>query len=146
MEQNSKIRPTLASDVDIIFSYISHLEEKTFDFKSFRERFMDNIEDPDLIYLVAENESGEVTGFVSCHGQRLLHLERMVFEIQEIYVARYYRDRGIGKALMAALEEKLRETDFEILEVTANVKRTDARRFYGKMGFTQTHIKFSKEL
>jgi (aminoalkyl)phosphonate N-acetyltransferase len=145
MEANHKIRTAASVDVDAIFNFISHLEERSFDFESFKERFSENLNNRANIYLVAVNEEDEPVGFISCHGQCLLHHEGKVFEIQEIYVARNYRDRGIGKALFAALHEKLSKMDCESLEVTAHIKRSDARRFYTKLGFVQTHLKFVKK-
>jgi PhnO protein len=146
MEQIFKIRAASFVDVDIIFSFIGHLEERSFDFDRFKEKYSDNLGRKEVIYLVAVNETDEIIGFISCHGQELLHHEGQVFEIQEMYVARNYRDKGIGKALFTALVEKLGKTDCESLEVTTNVKRTDAKRFYMKLGFVQTHLKFVKEL
>jgi (aminoalkyl)phosphonate N-acetyltransferase len=146
MEQNFKIRGASTGDVDTIFSFISHLEERSFDFNRFKEKFRDNLDNPKIIYLVSVNDQDEVTGFISCHSQDLLHHEEKVFEIQEMYVARNYRDRGIGKALYAALLEKLAKADCESLEVSTQSKRTDAKRFYLKLGFVQSHFKFVKEL
>lgn len=146
MEPNYKIRPAIVHDVDTVFSFISHLEERTFDFNRFKEKYSDNLGREEVIYLVAVNETDDVVGFISCHGQELLHHEGLVFEIQEMYIARNYRDNGIGKALFAALVEKLGKAECESLEVTTHVKRTDAKRFYMKLGFVQTHLKFVKEL
>jgi PhnO protein len=146
MEPNYKIRSAVAHDVDSVFSFISHLEERTFDFNRFKEKFSDNLDNPDIIYLVSVNEQDEVTGFISCHGQDLLHHEEKVFEIQEMYVARNYRDKGIGKALYASLLEKLAKSECESLEVTTHVKRADAKRFYLKLGFVQRHLKFVKAM
>ncbi len=145
MEPDYKIRSASIDDVDTIFSFISHLEERSFDFETFKERFSENLNNKSNIYMVAVNEEDEPIGFISCHGQSLLHHEGKVFEIQEMYIARNYRDRGIGKALFAALQEKLSKMDCESLEVTANIKRSDARKFYTKLGFVQTHVKFVKE-
>ena len=146
MELNYKIRSAAAHDAEIVYSFISHLEERTFDFERFKEKYNDNLDNPDIIYLVSVNEQDEVIGFISCHGQDLLHQEGKVFEIQEMYVARNYRDRGIGKALFADLVEKLGKTDCERLEVTTQNKRSEAKRFYLKQGFVQSHVKFVKEL
>jgi PhnO protein len=146
MEQNYKTRAAALSDLDTIFSFISHLEETSFDPESFRERYEENIKSTSVIYLVAVNEREDVTGFISCHGQSLLHHEGKVFEIQEMYVAKNYRDRGIGKVLFAALEERLAKAGCEILEVTTKDKRSEAKKFYLKLGFVQTHLKFVKEL
>jgi PhnO protein len=146
MEQNYKIRTASTDDVDSIFGFISHLEERSFAFESFKERFSENLNNRAVIYLIAVNEEDEALGFISCHGQSLLHHEGKVFEIQEMYVARNNRDKGVGKALFAAVQEKLARMDCESLEVTTHVKRSDARRFYGKLGFVHTHVKFVKEM
>jgi PhnO protein len=146
METNFKIRAATINDVDIVFCFISHLEERTFDIESFKERFSGNLNNRANIYLVAVDDADEPVGFISCHGQSLLHHEGKAFEIQEMYVARNYRDNGIGKALFAALQERLSKMDCESLEVTAHVKRSDARRFYTKLGFVHTHVKFVKEM
>ncbi len=144
MEQTIKIRGAAPDDLDNVFAFISHLEETTFDFKTFKERFVLNLENKHCIYLVAANEYDEAIGFISCKGQYLLHHEGLVFEIQEMYVARNFRDKGIGKMMFAALEEKLKVIGCASFEVTTNVKRSDARRFYTKLGFVQTHVKFVK--
>ncbi len=145
METNHKIRSAVLTDVNSVYSFISHLEERSFDFENFKERFSGNLNERSNVYLVAVNEENEPIGFISCHGHNLLHHEGKVFEIQEIYVARNFRDQGIGKALFVALQERLSKMDCESLEVTAQVKRSDARRFYLKLGFVQSHVKFVKE-
>lgn len=145
MESSHKIRQAVLGDADTVFSFISHLEERSFDFESFKERFSENLNNRSNIYLVAVNDEDEPIGFISCHGQSLLHHEGKVFEIQEMYVARNWRDRGIGKELFATLQDRLSKMDCESLEVTTQVKRSDARRFYLKLGFAQTHMKFVKE-
>src|ERR1700676_4625898 len=127
MEQNYQIRSANLSDLDTILGFISHLEERSFVFDSFKERYSENLDNPHALFLSVVNEEDEAIGFISCHGQSLLHHEGKVFEIQEMYVARTYRNKGIGKALFAAVEERLRKMDCETLEVTTNAKRSDAR-------------------
>jgi PhnO protein len=146
MEQSIKIRNASLKDAEVIFLFISHLEEMSFNLEDFKVRYAENIDNPDILYLVGVNENDKPLGFLSCHGQSLLHHEGMVFEIQEMYVAKNSRDQGIGKALYAALEERLKALDCQSLEVTTNAKRTDARKFYLKLGFEQNHVKFVKEL
>jgi PhnO protein len=144
MEPSFKIRQADLADVAAVFSFICHLEERTFEFEEFNEKFSINLDNADIIYLVSVNEQEDVIGFISCHGQILLHHEGKVFEIQEMYVARNDRYKGIGRALVAAVQEKLALMDCESLEVTTHSKRSDARRFYAKLGFVQTHVKFVK--
>jgi len=145
MEQKIAIRKAEARDLDTVYGFICHLEETRFSFESFEAIYLNNIENPEYVYLVAINDSDEAIGFLSCHGQKLLHHAGVVYEIQELYVSRNNRSSGIGKALIAALEENLDKTRFQSLEVSANAKRTDAKKFYLKMGFEPTHIKLVKE-
>ena len=146
MEQNYRVRVATSRDVETIFHFISHLEERSFDFKNFKDRYTENLDNAAVLYLAAVNEEDAAIGFISCQGQNVLHHEGKAFEIQELYVARNYRGSGIGKTLLAALEENLADMGCEILEVTVNAKGTDAKRFYAKMGFQQTQLKFVKEL
>lgn len=144
MEESAKIRKADIGDLDSVFSFICHLEENSFNEGKFRERFSSNLQNGNCIYLVAENNSGECIGFISCHQQKLLHHESPVFEIQEMYVSKNQRNTGIGKALITALEEKIKEAGPANLEVTTNLNRPDAKRFYSKRGFAHTHIKLVK--
>jgi (aminoalkyl)phosphonate N-acetyltransferase len=146
MEKNYSIRNAEPADVDMIFRFISHLEEQSFDPVGFKQRYADNLKNSDVIYLVAADDQDEPIGFLSCHGQSLLHHEGKVFEIQEMYVAKNFRGHGVGKALFQALLENLGKTDVETLEVTTNANRGDARKFYTKLGFIQTHIKFVRQM
>lgn len=144
MTTNISIRSALPQDVRSIHAFINELEECAFDFDLFEKYYHQNITNADNIYLVAVNEQNEVVGYLSCHGQLLLHHLGKVFEIQEMFVMEAYRGRGIGALLISALEEKLQQKDFRSLEVTTNKKRTATQEFYKRNGFEQTHVKFTK--
>ena len=146
MEQNFNIRPAVLSDAETVFNFISHLEERSFDFGQFKEKFQENISRPDIVYLVAVDQTDEPIAFISCHGQRLLHHHGWVYEIQEMYVGRSFRNRGIGKSLFMALQERLSASNIEILEVSTHINRSDAKRFYARLGFRNTHVKYVKEI
>lgn len=145
MEQIHTIRSAAISDAETVYNFISHLEERTFDLEKFNERFKENISKSGVIYLVAVNDEDDPIGFISGHGQHVLHHEGWVYEIQELYVARNFRNKGIAKSLIRALQERLSKTDCENLEVTTNLNRSDAKRFYSKLGFNNTHLKYVKE-
>ena len=145
MEHTITIRKAASEDLNTIFGFICHLEETAFNFEQFQDNYEVNIQHPDFVYLVAVNESGEALGFISCHGNNPLHQGGPAFQIQEIYVARNYRDRGIGKQLLAALEEKLSGNGPQCLDVAMDTKRTDARKFFYKAGFQQTGVKLVKK-
>ena len=146
MQQAKKIREANLKDVDTIFSFICHLEETSFGFEAFKERFTSNLDNQYCIYLVAVNDFDEPIGFISCQGQALLHHEGDVYEIQETYVAKNHRGKGIARSLLVALEEKLASTGCKKLELCAHMKRADVRKFFTRKGFVQTHVKFEKAM
>lgn len=146
MEPKYKIRAALPGDLEIIYDFICQLEDTIFDFPDFAERFKTNLLNNEVVYLVSADKNGIPMGFIGCRGTSVLHHEGLVFEIQEMYVAKNWRNQGIGQALFAALEKKLLETKVESLEVTTNVKRIEAQKFYEKLGFQQTHVKFVKQI
>lgn len=139
-------RPAQKSDTQTIYRFICDLEETKLDYSLFEQYYLQNIANENYLYLVAVDESNAIIGYISCHGQALLHHAAMVFEIQEMYVNKPYRQQGIGQLLITALEEWLQKNNHYLLEVTANNMRTGTHRFYSRAGFTQTHLKFTKIL
>ena len=136
-------RPARVEDCKWIYGFVCELEQCDFDYPVFKELFIRNISDINNVYLVAEKE-GAVSGYVSCHGQYLLHHGGLVFEIQELYVKEEFRNKGLGQFLIQKLESALSQFDYRSLEVTANKKREKTHDFYVKMGFELTHFKFTK--
>ena len=146
MRPEIQIRPAADEDEQTIFAFICDLEEITFDFELFRQYYRQNIAEKNNVYLVAIDSNGRIAGYLSCHGQLLLHHLGMVYEIQEMFVDPEFRGKGIGHQLMEALETHLRDRECRSLEVTTNAKRTLTQEFYTACGFQKTHVKFTKEI
>lgn len=143
MKNTCTIRRAIPDDAHTVHGFICDLEETHFDEQLFHTYFALNCTSADNIYLVAVSGI-EITGFLSCHSQLLLHHLGRVYEIQEMYVRHEYRSSGIGKQLLDYLENELLQKNCETLEVTSNSKRTDTHRFYLRNGFLPTHYKFTK--
>ena len=139
------IRPAISTDMLVIYRFIQELEETGFSSALFETYYLANISNPDNVYLVAVDKNNGITGYLSCHGQILLHHCGWVFEIQEMYIQEEARGKGIGKMLVNELENKIRARNYVSLEVTANAKRMDTHAFYISCGFTETHKKFTKK-
>ncbi|MFN8345849.1 MAG: GNAT family N-acetyltransferase [Spirosomataceae bacterium] len=139
------IRPASISDVQSIYDFLCELEEETFDFTLFQQLFLRNLQNPDCHYFLAFDGSLCV-GYASVHAQWLLHHCGKVGEIQEMFVISDYRSKGVGGLLIRALMQVAERENFEILEVTANKKRTDTHRFYERQGLERTHFKFVKKM
>jgi ribosomal protein S18 acetylase RimI-like enzyme len=144
MGQQIKIRKAGLTDIETIYKFISHLEERSFEFDSFKEKFKVNIGIPDILYLVAADQNDEVIGFISGHGQNPLRLDGWVFEIQEMYVTKSYRGKGIEQMLFMNLEEQAVKLDCERMEVSADATRPDAKKFYSKLGFSSIMTRYIK--
>ncbi len=138
------IRPATLSDADHIFQFVCELEEQVFDRALFNKYYKLNISNENNIYLVSEAD-GKPVGYLSCHGQLLLHHMNWAYEIQELFTNTAYRSAGIGSKLLHALEDILKTKDHDVLEVTSSNRRTSAHHFYLKNGFTQSHQKFTKK-
>lgn len=67
-------------------------------------------------------------------------------QIEGVRVAPTLRGAGIGAALIADAEARARAAGCGLLQFTTNRARTDAHRFYDRLGFTPSHIGYKKSL
>jgi ribosomal protein S18 acetylase RimI-like enzyme len=95
--------------------------------------------------LVAEI-GGEVVGVVALSVMPTLHRPTPVGRMSVLVVAEAVRGRGIGRALVAASEARLKERGCDLVEVTSNRQRTQAHRFYEGLGYEKTSYRFFKPL
>jgi PhnO protein len=144
MDISITVRKAENQDAEKIFEFLRQLEDEALEYQEFFLNYRNNIFNSHNIYLVAADTQNIPIGFISCHGQVLLHHGGMVYEIQEMFVDERFRGQGIGGALLKALDEKLKIRDFRSLEVTANNKRAETHEFYTRNGFEQTHLKFTR--
>lgn len=137
------IRPANKDDVDAIHRFVCELENEQFNFELFKKCYLQNISLPYHYYLIATDVESPV-GYISCHGQILLHHLGLVYEIQELFVSKEYRGQGIGRQLLQAIEVLIGKEKYELLEVASNMRRNEAHQFYLKNGFEWTSYKFRK--
>ena len=88
----------------------------------------------DFAVLVAECE-GEVAGWLGAYVFRSVEIDATV-KISGLVVAEGARSGGIGKRLLAAVEEWARQLGCATVSVNTNVKRRRAHGFYLKNGYT----------
>ncbi|WP_246026738.1 GNAT family N-acetyltransferase [Paracoccus luteus] len=98
------------------------------------------------------------TLFVAQHGGRIIACYQLVLmsglslagtrraEIEGIRVAADLRGRGLGAQLIADAEARARAAGCGLVQFTTNAARSDAHRFYRRLGFTPSHIGFKKPL
>lgn len=136
------IRYATAADAEQVYQFVCMLEDMQFDRQLFEQYYLRNINHPEYYYLLAVNGDKPV-GYLSCHGQLLLHHLGYVYEIQELYVDAAYRGHGIGRLLIEYLHGLLKDKDYDMLEVACGFKRPESHVFYEQVGFSKTHYKFT---
>ena len=96
------------------------------------------------LVLVAEL-GGEVVGCLSTSVMRVLHRPAPVGRISMMVVEAEVRGRGIGARLVRAAEEALVAAGCQLVEVTSNLARTEAHRFYERLGYERTSVRLARE-
>ncbi len=92
--------------------------------------------------LVAE-VGGEVVG--ACQLIVFRHLQvrgGRCAEVESVHVHPGHRGQGIGHLLMEAVIAQATELGCYRIQLTSNVARTEAHRFYESLGFTPSHMGF----
>ena len=102
------------------------------------------LEDAGETPLVAD-DGGTVLGCLTWHVIPVLHRPTPVGRITMLIVTANSRGRGVGKVLVEAAETRLLERGCSLIEVTSNLRLIDAHRFYERLGYEQTSLRFAKQ-
>lgn len=94
--------------------------------------------------LVADR--GGAIGVLTTSTMHVLHRPRPVGRISMMVVAEAARGQGVGAALVAEAEARLRAAGCGLIEVTSNAKRLRAHAFYERLGYERTSIRLAKQL
>ena len=96
-----------------------------------------------LVARLGDEVVGVVQVMVLTHFQ---HHGGVCVELESFHVREDLRSQGIGKTLLAAAEELARSVGAYRVQLTSNVARLDAHRFYLREGYIQGHAGFKKLL
>ena len=89
-------------------------------------------------------EDGAVVGCASWSLMRVLHRPGPVGRVSMMVVTEALRGRGVGRALVRAVEARCAALGCVLVEVTSNVRREEAHRFYEALGYERTSFRFAK--
>lgn len=96
----------------------------------------------DHALFVAQAPDGRVVGTVHVHVPRLLENDPLA-EVWGLVVDAAARGQGIGRELMAEAEAWATARSLRELRLRSNVVRTEAHRFYERLGYTNTKTQFT---
>ena len=136
------IRKAKNSDREAIYQLMCELEEKVMDKTMFTSYYQRNLEHPDYVYLVAQEEE-RVVGFVSLFLHHPLHHSALIGEIEELCVTKDARHQHIGFQLFERIKEEALQLGCIQIELSCNKTREAAHRFYTYMGMEENHDKFT---
>ena len=88
----------------------------------------------------------ETLGCLTWHVTPNIHRPWPIGRITMMVVTGRARRRGIGRALVQAVEERMIQRGCGLIEVTSNVKLRAAHTFYRKLGFERTSQRFAKSI
>lgn len=137
------IRAAAAADLSAVHTLFLQLVDRLLPREDFDPIYLHNLERPLIRYLVAEDEQGEVRGFVSLHMEKQLHHAALVGEVQELVVDGGCRSRGIGAALLRAAQHEAALSGCSHLELNSGFSRTRAHAFYERNGWLKDHYNFT---
>jgi GNAT superfamily N-acetyltransferase len=136
------IREAGADDSDAVADLLTQLGYPCSD--SDVERRLTRLGSADRLFL-AELE-GRVAGLAGIHVSPALEYDGDAAKVSAFVVDERVRRRGVGAALMRAVEEEARARGCELLFLTTAERREDAHAFYRSIGLEETGRRFAKRL
>ncbi len=112
------------------------------DLAPYLEAFDAIASDPDQSLYVAELGGRVVGTFQLMVLRHLANRGGRVAQVESVHVHSSVRRRGIGEAMMRFAMDEARRRGCIRVQLTSNRRRTDAHRFYERLGFAQSHVGF----
>jgi GNAT superfamily N-acetyltransferase len=97
-------------------------------------------------YLLVAEMNESVVGFIHFTTRTTLLHYKLSGLVDELVVARDYKKKGVGKALIHAAAEQCRQLGCCELEVSTEFSNTAAREFYKGCGFSERGVILEQEL
>lgn len=96
------------------------------------EIWVNNLSNSDYDVFVAENDQGEIIGFTSAGKRETTH-ETDTTDLTTLYLLEPYHGQSIGKSLLKAVVEAIKERGFKKINVEV-IHENKTRLFYEKYG------------
>ncbi len=100
---------------------------------------------PEYRIFVAE-AGGEIVGLVGAYMGYSLEFSGMYGRLITLIVNENHRGAGIGRRLIARIEDWIKDQGGLLAVVTSSNHRADSHRFYENKGYLNTGVRFTKKL
>lgn len=98
-------------------------------------------------HLYVAELDGEVVGtFQTTQIVSLSARGSMNLNVEAVQTRSDMRGRGVGAAMMRFAIEQARDAGARLVQLSSNASRTDAHRFYERLGFAKSHAGFKMKL
>ena len=105
------------------------------------------IDDSNDHELVVAECAGEIVGCLQIsYLPGLSHRGSWRAQLEGVRVASHSRGSGVGKALIADALRRAEGRGCRIVQLTTDLRRPDARRFYESLGFVTSHAGLKRQL
>lgn len=126
MTENIIIRDLTMEDID----QVCMIEEETFSMPWHKESFVDMVNNPNAIYVVASDDKGVI---YACAGALSIVGEGSICNIA---VKNDYRGQGVGELITRSLLARgIKDFGIEAYTLEVRVSNEPARKLYEKLGF-----------
>jgi GNAT superfamily N-acetyltransferase len=125
---------------DAIREVVEDIDETGMPAPAYVKAFEEIDADTNTLLLVGEL-AGEVVATCQLNFLRqLVYHGGLVAQVESVRTVSHRRGEGIGTALLDWVIAESRRRGAVRLQLTSNVRRVDARRFYERLGFRATHV------
>jgi GNAT superfamily N-acetyltransferase len=138
------IRPATKDDSTAITRLITQLGYPATE-AEIKDRLAPILDHPDYAMWVAE-VSGRIVGLTGVFLHLALEYDGFYGRLLGLVVDEPYRGKGIGQQLLDQTERWLRERGVNKLTLTSGKQRTEAHKFYRRLGYAETGLRFGKSL
>jgi len=138
------IRDAKASDAAAIAGLLTELGYPND--SDFATRKLQLFTDRDSSHVIVAEVDGAVAGFICFDAQPLFHQEGLIGTIMALSIGEKYRGHGVGRALVARVEEIGQHAGCVKIAVASGIHRLDAHRFYLGLGYEEITKRLVKQL
>ncbi|WP_225726676.1 MULTISPECIES: GNAT family N-acetyltransferase [unclassified Nocardia] len=144
-------RPATIDDIPAVVAMLADdtlgsARESPDDLRPYRSAFAEIDGDPRQELLVAEYRGAVVGTAQLSYLPGLARKGAVRAQIEAVRVDRSVRGIGLGSRLIEECVSRARERGCALVQLTSDASRTDAHRFYGKLGFQASHVGFKLTL